>query len=95
MRRLAATISMLGTLLLVGASSASAASMWTPESSGTTQDITAVTYVTGTHSWYGTSGGQIASADATGAFHVVATFAGSPIEKIAFDPTNPWATRSR
>src|SRR5262249_47617928 len=55
---------------------------------GTTQDITALTYVNDSHAWLGTAGGQILSADAGGVFHVVSTNPGSVIEKIAFDPTN-------
>ncbi len=58
MRRLAATISILGTLI-VGASTASAASIWTPVTSGTTQDITALSYQSDTHAWFGTANGQL------------------------------------
>jgi hypothetical protein len=87
MRRLALTLSILAVLAAVPGTAA-AASIWTPVPSGTTQDITALTYVNETHIWYGTSGGQIFDADGSTAIHNVATFPGAVIEKIAFDPSN-------
>ena len=86
MRRLALTISILAALAAVPGTAA-AASIWTPVSSPTTQDITAVTYQSDTHAWLGTANGQIFSADGAGAFQLRGSFPGATIEKIAFDST--------
>ncbi|MDO8187045.1 hypothetical protein Q5424_19360 [Conexibacter sp. JD483] len=67
------------------AASASAATSWTQIASPTRQDITAIDYRGDTQAWLGSSGGQIASADATGAFQIRSNTPGVSITDIAFN----------
>lgn len=84
-RSLIALMAALLTLALSG--TASAAVTWTPVSSGTTADITAIDYHSGSRAWFATADGRIFYADGGGSFRQAAgTLAGASYTDIAFRP---------
>lgn len=72
--------------MLVAAAPAGAATTWTPVTSGTTQDITAVEYRSDAQAWFGTGGGQLWTADAAGTFQLRRSIGAQSVTDIAFGP---------
>jgi len=71
---------------LLVAADASAATTWTQIPSGTRQDITAVEYRRDSQAWLATAGGQILTADPTGAFVVRESDPAQRFTDLAFNP---------
>ncbi|HST42677.1 MAG TPA: hypothetical protein VLK58_24360 [Conexibacter sp.] len=73
--------------MLAGTAPAVAATAWTQVDSRTDQNITTVEYRSDTQAWFATDGGQLFSADGTGAFQLRRAFPGVSFTNVAFDAT--------
>jgi hypothetical protein len=83
-RRLTLTAALFA--LLVLASTAQAATIWTPINSGTTDTISAIVYQSATRFWYATTNGHIAFWNGSGFTQGTGITAGENFTDLAFQP---------